>query len=1540
MSKKLFGKFFIFLLVVGLLFAVAPTEQVQAATITVAPGQSIQAAINAADPGDTIQVAAGTYVEQLLIQKNLTLVGAGIGQTIVQAPTSGRVTAPGYTGQVWTADTWNTDYLLAAYPTDPISGTPISVKVTGFTFDANSQAHTGDRFTGVYFRKVSNVDIAQAGLFASEIKGFNSTDPSVTGIRVLENSKLTLDGNLVKDYTILGVVVYGTDNLVDPIVTTSNNTLTPSGNREGIQYRFINGTGTAGIISNNTITNGGTHGIAVSTSDHVLVKDNISLAGSGNGITLESSSFCTVQGNTIANYPWNGIAVTNPWANSDGNLIQGNTITGIHSGSTTTLGACGWGIGLDNSSSTSYFVTNTVVTGNDVSTSDAGIVFYGVDATNVAHNNIIHDNSPYNLGNSNTAVTIDATNNWWGSAAGPVATTISGSVDYDPWLTYPPAFLNMDPATAATTDTCGATTVDVMVTAVTDLVGYHLEVLFDPDLVTINSVTNGGFLDATDAFYEPTNNIGNTTGRIIWGMTQKGSAGNWNPKDGGGSLITITFTPKIAGAIEFAIDGAFALLPTDPDAFSAPFEVTGGATFDFGAVVKNVDTTVEYCDLATAVAEASTATPETLQLLANINLPAGVRVEKALTIDLAGFTLKRETSTAGYVILSGAGGALTINDSSVEKTGTILGVNTSADPELLVVGVYVGAKDGASSSLTVNGGTIVASYAGLYVRAETDLTKAPSIVNATITGGTIGSNTTGAGVMLYGDAAKLTLEGGSIIGADMGVTGNGSVGFGGTNLIVKGGQITSLGTAIYQPQAGEINISGGTITAPTAVEMRSGTLNVTGGTIHGTGAYVATPNLVGGYTTDTGDAIFVGTSAGTYAGNIQVNISGSPVITSDNNYALREAVHADVTATNTKSITVTGGRLTGGTGAVTFSDQLVAANTAGTSDLDLLPGGAYNTDPGATPDYVFEPLDTYLNTDNYYYIDTIISGTIAAYDLPNGTETVTGDVVDLYGEIPWYPYQGGEFVRPQGNRVGVYITEPEGVDLSAATINIVANGAPYYSNTWALAKDHLTDNYVPYWPLVDAIFPDVFTITVQWNPVSKQIFTVNVLTGSTLQAPPAPIITSDDIQGYYLTGEAREFNVNLEMPADGANYERLIFDYKLAGVTTADITKFEFFAQDLGYWIDMGSRAYETYANCTDGTGVCGQFGWATGGFGPIAAGFTNTTQFRVTFANAFTDPLSFTVDLSGKFLETDLVWTPLTTYTGSLNVYPKPVITATFPAGPYVAGEPVTVPISITNPGGIPGPFSLVLDLPDGTVFTFNGEEYLCGDDPDTTEVEVGCPAIPITSLPIDPASNLVITFDEGWSGDIGMSLYDTSWVPDRKLATFTKVDVVVYGNVALVTGTISMQGRLTTAGVPVTLTGPVGFAFGPYTVPSVEGASGNLTFTNLAVGTYTITTNQPRYLNITAAMAKTIDISTDTVITALRLLGGNAIYTDNVIDDRDLGKITSGYTAGITLHPDADVNFDNKINIQDLALVGGNYDLQSNDPDGLYFAYPGWQP
>jgi len=148
-----------------------------------------------------------------------------------------------------------------------------------------------------------------------------------------------------------------------------------------------------------------------------------------------------------------------------------------------------------------------------------------------------------------------------------------------------------------------------------------------------------------------------------------------------------------------------------------------------------------------------------------------------------------------------------------------------------------------------------------------------------------------------------------------------------------------------------------------------------------------------------------------------------------------------------------------------------------------------------------------------------------------------------------------------------------------------------------------------------------------------------------------------------------------------------------------------------------------------------------------------------------------------------------------------------------------------------------------------------------------------------------------------------------------------------ASLTGTFSMQGRTTRAGVPVTLTGAL---FGVFSGSSIEQMSNNLVITGLtSYDTSTLTTNQPRYLNVTADLGKTVAGDKGTMA-ALELKGGNAVWTDNVIDVLDASQV--GHDWGVT--GDGDVNFSGKADIFDLAIVGGNYNLTSAA------AYGTWVP
>ena len=156
---------------------------------------------------------------------------------------------------------------------------------------------------------------------------------------------------------------------------------------------------------------------------------------------------------------------------------------------------------------------------------------------------------------------------------------------------------------------------------------------------------------------------------------------------------------------------------------------------------------------------------------------------------------------------------------------------------------------------------------------------------------------------------------------------------------------------------------------------------------------------------------------------------------------------------------------------------------------------------------------------------------------------------------------------------------------------------------------------------------------------------------------------------------------------------------------------------------------------------------------------------------------------------------------------------------------------------------------------------------------------------------------------------------------------------------GSFGTEGRLNRDGIPVTIEEGEVFGLGPYTGVTIDRLGVNLTLSNVLADTYTVTTSQPRCLNVTAELNKTITMTRDYTMQPLTLRCGNALWSDNIINVSDVGIVGGQWgmsqgdlKPGDTLN--GDVNFDAIVNIRDLALVAGNYGLSSED------AYADWTP
>lgn len=173
-----------------------------------------------------------------------------------------------------------------------------------------------------------------------------------------------------------------------------------------------------------------------------------------------------------------------------------------------------------------------------------------------------------------------------------------------------------------------------------------------------------------------------------------------------------------------------------------------------------------------------------------IQVPAGV----TSTLDLNGYTISATNSNSGNIKVYGA---LTIKDS---KNGKIVAANdyssTNASGIISVIG--------ENASLTMEGG---------YIYAVRD--------NA-VDNGQFG--------VVLNDGGDFTMTGGKIEAGWYAVSGNGTDNTQNSVIEIKGGELISTSDyAIYLPQSGTTDITGGTVNgAAGAVSIRRGTLNISG----------------------------------------------------------------------------------------------------------------------------------------------------------------------------------------------------------------------------------------------------------------------------------------------------------------------------------------------------------------------------------------------------------------------------------------------------------------------------------------------------------------------------------------------------------------------------------------------------------------------------------------------------------------------------------------------------------------------------------------
>ncbi len=429
------------------LTVVAPLSSASAAGLDVCASgcgyTTIQAAITAASSGDTISVAAGTYTEQLVIDKNLTLIGAGASTTIIQAPGS------------LVLDVYNRYTIVLFYGsvTTEFSGFTVAGPGANLNFGI---AVRGGATANIYDNVIKDIRDSSS-LGAQRVKALivdGSSTATITNNTIIGYQKeainvwassATITGNTITgDGPITTIAQNGIVITTGSTATVTNNTVTgnaydgPTWTAVGI---LAMSAGSGVIIQGNTVT-GNSANIYAWNSNGIQIKDNqVSdsspvdqtlvagiTVGVGLGIGTPPLTGVTISGNTVQNNLSGGVSRGDgiDLYGLDGATVSGNTINGAYNDGIW-IGASG-NIAFTNN----HFSGNGLLSAN----TEAAAIDFGSDGSLnplggfTVHNNTFSGNRNA-IWNYDPGV-VDAINNWWGDASGP---GVLPNVAVTPWCT-------------------------------------------------------------------------------------------------------------------------------------------------------------------------------------------------------------------------------------------------------------------------------------------------------------------------------------------------------------------------------------------------------------------------------------------------------------------------------------------------------------------------------------------------------------------------------------------------------------------------------------------------------------------------------------------------------------------------------------------------------------------------------------------------------------------------------------------------------------------------------------------------------------------------------------------------------------------------------------------------------------------------------------------------------------------------------------------------------------------------------------------------